>query len=115
VQQSGVIMLKMCLNWKVLAGLAAAGLGIWAVAPGVVGAALPLLLLAACPLSMLVMVLAMRGAGTHAGDQRPADEPPVRLQAELDAARAREEALVAELARLEGERAPSGAGGARRQ
>lgn len=63
-------MMKMCLNWKVLAGLAAVGVGIWAVAPGTLAAALPLLLLAACPLSMAIMAFGMRGMasrGEHAG------------------------------------------------
>ena len=38
----------LCPNWKVVAGLAAAGLGAWAVAPDLAGAILPLLLVA-CP------------------------------------------------------------------
>lgn len=56
-------MLKMCMNWKVLAGLAAVGAGIWVFAPNLIGAALPLLFLAACPLSMLFM---MKGMGNKA-------------------------------------------------
>ena len=46
-------MLKKCLNMKVLAGLAVVGVGIWLLAPELVTAAVPLLLLAACPLSMV--------------------------------------------------------------
>ncbi|HEV2125704.1 MAG TPA: DUF2933 domain-containing protein [Chloroflexota bacterium] len=54
--------MKMCLNWKVMAGLAAVGVGIWLYAPSLLGAALPLLILALCPLSMLLMMpLMMRG------------------------------------------------------
>jgi hypothetical protein len=55
-------MLKMCLNWKVLAGLAATGVGVYLVAPDLVLAALPILLLAACPLSMLLMMWGMQHA-----------------------------------------------------
>ena len=52
----------MCFNWKVLAGLAFVGVGLLVVAPGVFIGALPLLLLAACPLSMMLM---MRGGHGH--------------------------------------------------
>lgn len=57
------VNMRMCLNWKVLGTLAAVGIGIWVVAPGAVAAALPALLLAACPLSMLVMMFGMKGMG----------------------------------------------------
>ena len=50
----------MCLNWKVLAGLAAVGLGIYLIAPDLVVTSLPILLLAACPLSMLLMISSMQ-------------------------------------------------------
>lgn len=57
-------MVKMCLNWKVLAGLAAVGISVAVVAPQAALALLPLLLLAACPLSMLLMAgMGMRGMG----------------------------------------------------
>lgn len=51
----------MCLNWKVLAGLGAVGLGIFGFAPQLFAAALPFLLLALCPLSMLLMMGSMQG------------------------------------------------------
>ncbi len=54
-------MLKMCLNWKVLAGLAVLGVGIYAVDPNLAVAALPILLLAVCPLLMLFMMKGMQG------------------------------------------------------
>ena len=61
-------MLKMCLNPKVLAGLAAIGVAVYLVAPNLIVAALPLLILAACPLSMLFMGGAMRrGHGEREG------------------------------------------------
>lgn len=50
----------MCINWKVLAGLGAVGVGIAVLAPQLFAAALPFLLLALCPLSMLFMMGSMR-------------------------------------------------------
>ncbi|MCA1687022.1 MAG: DUF2933 domain-containing protein [Actinobacteria bacterium] len=82
-------MLKMCLNWKVLAGLTAVGIGIYLVAPNLVAAALPILLLAACPLSMLLMMLMMKDTQ---GSQGEASEP--RLSPEHDPSLTREEQLV---------------------
>lgn len=55
--------LKMCLNWKVIAGLAAVGIGVFVFAPGLAAAALPILVLAICPLSMLLMMGAMNNMG----------------------------------------------------
>ncbi len=54
-------MLKMCLNWKVLAGLAVAGASMYFLAPELALAALPILVLAICPLSMMLMMWSMRG------------------------------------------------------
>jgi hypothetical protein len=53
-------MLKMCLNWKVLASLAAVGVGVYLLAPGLLAEAVPILLLAVCPLSMLLMMWGMQ-------------------------------------------------------
>ena len=61
-------MLKMCLNWKVLAGLAAVAVGIYFIAPGAFAAAAPVLFLAACPLSMIVMMRMMSNGSTGNGD-----------------------------------------------
>ncbi len=49
----------VCLNWKVVVGLGVVGLGVWLLAPRFLLSALPLLILAACPLSMLVMMVGM--------------------------------------------------------
>jgi hypothetical protein len=73
-------MLKHCLNWKVIAGLAGVGVGIYLVAPDLVVAALPILLLAACPLSMLIMMWGMQGA--HGKDQRASQEADASLTRE---------------------------------
>lgn len=51
----------MCFNKQVLIGLGVVALGVLAVAPRLPGAVAPLLLLAACPLSMLFVMRAMYG------------------------------------------------------
>lgn len=68
-------VLKMCLNWKALAGLAAVGVGIYLVTPGLVLAALPVLLLSARPLSMLLMMWGVQ----HPRGQGMPQEPDVGL------------------------------------
>jgi hypothetical protein len=78
-------MIRMCLNWKVIAGLTAAGLGLWLVAPNLLAAAVPILLLAVCPLSMLLMMRAMgRSSDTTrqqvSGDGRLLPPGDVRLE-----------------------------------
>lgn len=55
-----------CMNKKVLIGLGVSALAVVALAPNLIGAALPMLLIAACPLSMIVMMRAM-----GSGDQKP--------------------------------------------
>ena len=52
-------MLKKCLNPKVLLGLAVIAIGIAILAPKLPASTLPLLLLAACPLSMVAMMVMM--------------------------------------------------------
>lgn len=62
-------MLRACLDRRVLVALAAITVGVYVIAPEMIGRAMPLLLVAACPLSMLVMAASMRPAS---------DEPPLR-------------------------------------
>ena len=86
--------MKMCFNWKVAGGLALLGLAVFAAAPNLIGAALPLLIFAACPLSMLLMMRAMSGGGRCENDsdksaavnETPADSTAelARLRAEVD-------------------------------
>lgn len=52
-------MLKKCLNPKVLIGLGLIAIVMLIVAPKDFFAALPLLILAACPISMVVMMATM--------------------------------------------------------
>ncbi len=55
----------MCINWKVVAGLVVVALGLLALgSPGLARAALPYLLSAVCPLSMLLMMKNMGGTNT---------------------------------------------------
>lgn len=53
-------MLGMCINWRVVALLAAVGLSVWIIAPSLIWVALPLLLVAVCPLSMLLLLRGRR-------------------------------------------------------
>ncbi len=82
-----------CWNWKVIATLAALGVGIYVLAPGVAAAAIPLLVLAVCPLSMLLMMRAMGSMGRCSSrDDDGADDANAdavaRLRAEVAALRA---------------------------
>lgn len=95
-------MLKMCLNWKVLAGLGVVGLGIYLVAPDLMVAALPILLLAACPISMLFMMKAMQGnqGGAHESQQINQEAGPMREE-DLARLRAQQVALDDQIEALE--------------
>jgi hypothetical protein len=105
VPKSSMSGFHICLNWKVVAGLAVVGLGIWAITPGLVWAAVPILVVLACPLSMLLM---MRGMGSSQCATQPGQEqrtahastPDERL-AEL---RAQPSGITREIAELEAER-----------
>ncbi len=92
-------MLRACYDWRVLTALAALGIGIYVVAPGLVAAALPLLVLAACPLSMLLMMKAMGGQqATSSSAPEPASVDRVAaLREELDTLGRRQEQLAEEL------------------
>ncbi len=94
-------MLKICLNWKVLASLAAIGVGIYLFAPDLALAALPILLLAACPLSMLLMMWGMQ----HTQGQQIPQEPDSGLSREERIAqpRTQQAALAEQLGELERE------------
>ncbi len=106
----------MCFNWKVIVGLAGVGLVVWVVAPNLVGAALPVLLVAACPLSMLLMGRGMAGGQcstqptttTQAapttqsvGLRLTRDEQLAELKAQLTILEVRQQAIAREIADLE--------------
>lgn len=84
----------MCLNKKVIGGLAVAALAIFLVAPDAIGLALLLLIIAVCPLSMLVMMRSMSGSRAtscaSAGRSRGVEDEAeiARLHAEVQQLRA---------------------------
>ena len=77
----------MRIDMKVIAGLAAAALAVFVVAPDLWVTALPLLLLAACPLMMVVMMKMMmpgHAAGQDQGATPTQQEEIQRLRSEID-------------------------------
>ena len=90
-------VLRACLDRRVLAGLAAIGVAVYLVAPDAVGRVLPLLILAACPVSMVAKMVTMRpSAPTEAAEAMSAPysaEALARRLAEID----RERSSVAQL------------------
>lgn len=84
----------MCFDRRVLLALGAAGIGLWIAAPQVLAAAFPLLLLLACPLSMLFMMRGTGHAGAHGGGNATAATPQERVAA-LELERARIDAEIA--------------------
>ena len=96
-------MLKMCLNPIVLAGLGVVGVAIYLIAPNLIAAALPILLLAACPLSMLLMKWGMQH--TQRSRQQTPREPHVELTREerIAGLRAQQAALADRIRELEWE------------
>ncbi len=105
-------MLKMCLNWKVLASLAAVGVGVYLFAPGLLAEAIPILLLAVCPLSMLFMMWSMQ----HAQGQQTAQDTDAGLTREEQIARLRTQqaGLAERIGELEHEEAHPAENGRRR-
>lgn len=102
-------MLRACLNWKVIGGLALVGIGVWSVAPNLLVAALPVLLIAVCPLSMMFMMRGMHadqqgasvprtehGEGIATSAQRLAE-----LKGRLEQTRSEQESIRREIERLE--------------
>jgi hypothetical protein len=92
-------MKRSLLGWVALAVLAT-GLGIYVFAPGAIAAVLPYALLAACPVSMLLMMTFMRS------DQGTPHEGEVDLAPEkrLAGLKARHAALDEEIGALEWEK-----------
>jgi hypothetical protein len=83
-------ILACCLNWKVIVGVVVAAGALFLVAPSVALAAIPVLLVAICPLSMLLMMWGMRGGpGTQTGVTNDLGMKSVSGTDELSALRAR--------------------------
>jgi Protein of unknown function (DUF2933) len=108
-------MLKMCLNPRVLAVLAAAGVGVYLFAPGLLAEVVPILLLAVCPLSMLVMMWAMQHTPGHDQQTSPdTDDVGLSREERLARLRAQEAALADRIGELEREEARPAEDGRRR-
>lgn len=96
-------IMGMCLDWRVLGALAVIALAVWAYAPQLVGAAIPVLVLLICPLSMTVMALSMRGSSMNtmesarlstSGRLAALERERARIEAEIARARAETRALT---------------------
>lgn len=81
---------NMCFNRKVLLGLGAVALGVLAFAPQFFSSALPLLFVAACPLSMLLMMRGMSGGSTSC-ERSQGGSAPAGVDAATEIARLRDE------------------------
>ena len=90
-------ILRYCLDRRVLAALGVIAAVTALLAPRVLVAALPLLLLAACPLSMIVMAVVMARNAKPAAPTSDVES----LRAELDELAGRQHRLELELAATE--------------
>lgn len=59
--------MRMCFDKRVLIGLGVVALGLFAVSPSLLGSVAPLLVFAACPLSMVFMMRAMSRGDASCG------------------------------------------------
>jgi hypothetical protein len=96
-------ILRACLNWRVVGVLVAVGAGLALLAPNLIAAAFPLLIVAACPVSMLVMMrtMASHQLSPSAGPVQGLGDRPGQLRERLAATRLEQQQLERELARLE--------------
>jgi UPF0716 family protein affecting phage T7 exclusion len=107
-------MLKMCLNPNVLAGLAMVGVGIYLFAPGLLAEAVPILLLAACPLSMLLMMWAMQRTPGQGEQTNYNTDAGLTREEQMAQLRAQQAALADRIGELEREEARPAEDGRRR-
>jgi hypothetical protein len=96
-------ILRACADWRVVAILVAVGAGVAVFAPNLIAAAIPLLLVAACPISMLVMMRTMGGQQSNASPKLDpgAVDRTAQLRRQLAATRLEQQQLERELARIE--------------
>lgn len=102
-------MFRACLNLKVIGALALVGVGVWAVAPNLLVGALPILLIAACPLSMMFMMRGMKDdhhgtspePGLGSSPKATHEEQLADLKRQLEDTRGRQETIAREIAKVE--------------
>lgn len=73
-------LLATCMNWKLVVAVGLATIGFVVVAREEAWAALPLLVVAICPLSMLLMMLMMRPDGPREPDSPAASPESAQLK-----------------------------------
>lgn len=102
--------LKMCLNWKVITGVAVVTAGLFVFAPSFAAAALPFLVLAICPLSMILMMTMMSSSKGESEDARSTSSTNAGASQQLKnpgeqlaTLRAQRENLAFQIAALESE------------
>ena len=95
-------MLRTPADWRVVTVLVAIGVAVALVAPNVISAAIPLLIVAACPLSMVVMMRSMGGhEPSRVGDPNRSRDRRGQLQDRIAAMQLEQLHLEQELARLD--------------
>ncbi len=84
----------MCINKKVVAGLVLAAVAVYLLAPNTFAPVLPVLILLACPLSMLFMMRMMSRSGSAGpnttSSSAQSEDEVAQLRAEVDRLRAAE-------------------------
>lgn len=70
-------LVECCLNWRVIVGLALVGAAVFVVAPRFALAALPVLVVLVCPLSMLLMMRSTGGMNAGTSQQ---ESPSLQLE-----------------------------------
>ena len=93
-------ILRACLDWRVVSGIAALGIAVYLINPAMLAAAFPLMLIAVCPLSMLLMMRAMAGQPAQPTASDPAERAN-QLRIQLAAATREQQRLARELETVE--------------
>lgn len=88
--------LRLCLDPRVLLTIALGGVAVVIIAPELVAATIPLLVVAACPLSMVLMMRSM-GNTSSVPNPAPGFDRTTDLRRELDELMERQRRLEAEL------------------
>jgi hypothetical protein len=87
---------RLCLDPRVLVAFSALGVAVWLLAPGLLIGAIPLLIVLACPASMILMAVMMRPSASTTSDQA-APRHAGRIRSELADLDTRRSLLEAEL------------------